>query len=171
MYIEVASEEVARQAQPQLVNLIIRTVDDGASIGWLPPMPSAEAEAYWAGRIAAVHNDETILLLAWDAETLIGTAQLRLEQRPNGIHRAEVQKVMVHPNHRQRGIGKALMLTLEEQARHHHRSMLFLDTREGDASEGLYQKMGYARVGAIPNYVLNPDGDFAATVVYAKILA
>lgn len=170
MHITIATEDAARAVLPNLIDLVVRTVDDGASIGWLPPMPPIAAEDYWQGRLAAVAKGDAILLLAWEGEVLIGTAQLGLERRPNGVHRAEVQKVMVHPDARQRGVGKALMLVIEEQARAHQRSMLFLDTREGDPSEGLYQKVGFVRVGAIPNYVINPDGSFAATVLYAKIL-
>jgi acetyltransferase len=170
MHIDIATPETVRAALPQLIDLIIRTVDDDGSIGWLPPMPRAEAEAYWESRLAAVVRGNTVLLLAWEDTILVGTAQLALEYRPNGTHRGEVQKVMVSPDFRQRGIGFSLMTAIEEQARQHRRSMLFLDTRLGDPSEKLYVKCGYAKVGEIPNYVINPNGSFAPTSLYAKVL-
>lgn len=170
MHITIATPETARAALPQLIDLMIRTVEDGGSIGWLPPMPYAEAVTYWESRLAAVSQGDSILLLAWEDDILVGTAQLALERRPNGLHRGEVQKVMVNPDFRQRGIGFALMLKLEEQAQCHGRTMLFLDTRLGDPSERLYLKCGYAKVGEIPNYVINPDKSLSPTVLYAKIL-
>lgn len=171
MHIDIATPETARAALPQLIDLMIRTVDDDGSIGWLPPMPHTEAEAYWESRLVAASKGDVVLLLAWENAVLIGTAQLALERRPNGTHRGEVQKVMVNPDFRQRGIGFALMTVIEEQARRHGRTMLFLDTRLGDPSEKLYAKCGYAKVGEIPNYVINPDGSLSSTVLYAKILA
>jgi hypothetical protein len=59
---------------------------------------------------------------------------------------------------------------LEGCAIQNNRSLLFLDTREGDPAEALYLKLGYVKAGAIPQYVRNPDGSLHATVVYYKIL-
>lgn len=170
MQIEVADAASAQRSLPQLVELIVRTVEGGASIGWLPPLATDDATSYWRGRIGAVTAGTCVLLLAWDGETLVGTAQLALEPRPNGNHRAEVQKVMVRDGYRRQGIARQLMVALEEQARRHGRSLLFLDTREGDVAELLYRQMGYARAGAIPNYVRSERGGFDATVLYYKWL-
>lgn len=170
MRIEIASQTAAEQNLAQLNALLINNVDSGASIGWLPPLQESEAESYWRSRFVEIGAGSRVLLFAWEHERIIGSAQLGLEQRENGNHRAEVQKVMVHTDFRQRGIGRALMQRLEECARQHQRSLLFLDTRQGDPSEALYLKTGYVRVGAIPNYVRNPNGDLVATVLYYKIL-
>ena len=170
MRIEAANEALARKHLSQLNDLLVRTVDDGASIGWLPPMSDSAAAAYWQERFAAVGEGSCVLLLAWEGETLVGSAQLRLEQRENGIHRAEVQKVMVHPDHRRRGVARQLMRVLEDHARQNQRSLLVLDTRLGDPSEALYHQMGYEKVGEIPYYVINPSGSLHATVVYYKFL-
>lgn len=170
MQIESADAVIAEHHLRQLIDLLVQAVDGGASIGWLPPMQPSAAEDYWRGRIAAIHAGTCILLLVWDHNAIVGTAQLGLEQRENGNHRAEVQKVIVHPDHRRRGIARQLMHALEEQAIQHNRSLLFLDTREGDPAEALYRGLGYVRVGAIPNYVRATGGGFEATVVYYKIL-
>lgn len=44
-----------------------------------------------------------------DGRRIVGTAQLALGMRPNGMHRAEVTKVMVLREARREGIGRALM--------------------------------------------------------------
>lgn len=170
MQIEVAGAAVARQMLPQLNDLLVMTVNNGASIGWLPPIDATVATPYWQSRYAAIEAGVCVLFLAWDGDSLAGTAQLSLEQRENGNHRAEVQKVMVQPAHRRRGIGKALMQAVETYARNNGRSLLYLDTRQGDPAEALYRQMGYVRAGSIANYVRNEHGGFDATVIYYKIV-
>jgi ribosomal protein S18 acetylase RimI-like enzyme len=78
--------------------------------------------------------------------------------------------VIVDTGYRRRGIGVQLMKAVEEYAIKAGRSLLFLDTREGDNAEVLYRKMGFSETGKIPNYVRKTGGGFEATVVYYKIL-
>ena len=170
MRIEIASEAATRQNLAQLIDLLVNTVNDGASIGWIPPIDKATAADYWQERIPEIGAGNRVLWLAWEGEMLIGSAQLGLEQRENGNHRAEVQKVMVRTDYRRRGIARQLMLALEDYAIHAHRSLLFLDTRQGDPSENLYLNVGYVKAGVIPQYARNENGDLVATVIYYKIL-
>lgn len=165
-----ATPATAQQHLDQLVALVINCVDDGASIGWLPPMQRSDAQAYWEGRVDALHTGTLIMLLALEEDRIAGTVQLALEQRPNGVHRAEVQKLMVHTTYRRRGIARQLMQRIEQLAVENQRRMLFLDTRRGDASEILYRQLGYVETGIIPQYVISPGGVFDDTVFYAKIL-
>jgi hypothetical protein len=44
-----------------------------------------------------------------------------------------------------------------------------LDTASGDA-ERMYQRAGWVRVGAIPDYALWPDGGLCDTVLYYREL-
>lgn len=150
----------------QLADLLVAVVDDGASIGFLPPLAPSEAHAYWRG----VLKPNTVLLLAEEHGAIIGSAQLHLEPRANGNHRAEVAKVMVSPLARRRGLGRSLMLRLEEIARRERRTLLVLDTRDGDPSNDLYRSMGYLEVGKIPGYARSASGNLHATVFYYKPL-
>jgi ribosomal protein S18 acetylase RimI-like enzyme len=149
-----------------LADLLVAVVDDGASIGWLPPLDRAEARTYWQ----QVPGPATALVLAEQGGRIIGSAQLHLEQRANGRHRAEVAKVMVHPTARQRGLGRQLMLALEAVARREQRSLLVLDTRAGDPSNRLYRSLGYVEVGCIPRYARSANGQLEATIFYFKEL-
>ena len=94
--------------------------------------------------------------------------QLELALRPNGRHRAEVQKLMVHTSRRNRGIGSALMREIEKVAAQCERSLLVLDTRQGDTAEGLYLKMGYILAGRIPRYALSATGELHTTSLFYK---
>ncbi len=112
-----------------------------------------------------------MVLAAHDPELgLVGSGQLELATRANARHRAEVAKVMVHRRARRRGVGRALMLALEEHARRLGRTTLILDTRQGDPSEGLYRSVGWTFAGAIPRYARSATGAFDATALYFKLL-
>ena len=155
-----------------LVGLLKDAVDSGASVGFLPPLAEVEGEAYWRGVVEEVRDGSCVLLGAREADgALIGTAQLLLATRPNGSHRAEVAKVIVHTKARRRGIGRALMLAIEARARGLGRTTLVLDTRRGDPSEGLYTSVGYSLAGVIPRYARSANGALDPSAFYYRLLS
>jgi ribosomal protein S18 acetylase RimI-like enzyme len=176
--IESLSAEGAARHRAQLSALLRDAVDSGASVGFLPPLAEAEADAYWRGVVAAVREGSCLLLVARDAEggadapggEIVGTAQLLLATRPNARHRAEVAKVIVHTKARRHGIGRALMLAVEEHARRLRRTTLVLDTRQGDPSERLYTSVGYRFAGAIPAYAESAAGALDPSAFYYRLL-
>ena len=50
------------------------------------------------------------------------------------------------------------------------RSLLVLDTREGDPSNFLYTSLGYNEAGRIPYYAKSADGQLDSTVLYYKVI-
>lgn len=158
------------QHRSTLLELLRDAVDAEASVGFLPPLATAEGQAFWQDVEAAVAAETTLLLIAEEAGQLVGTVQLVLATKPNGRHRAEVSKLLVHSRAQRRGIGRQLMRAVEELARQHGRSTLVLDTLQGAGSELLYQSLGYTAAGAIPAFARVPGGALAATVVYYKLL-
>ena len=151
--------------------MLTDSVDGGASVGFLPPLDLAEAGRYWQGVEVAIEKGSRRLWVAREANGAVtGTVQLDLEARPNGSHRAEVMKLMVHSLHRQRGLGRALMQAAEEDARRLGRTTLVLDTRAGDPSEQLYRSMGWVRAGIIPCYARSARGALDPTAFYYKLL-
>ncbi len=161
----------ARLERAGLVALLQNVVDDGASVGFLPPVAAEEAAQYWDGVATAVDDGFRILWIAHaPAEGVVGTVQLDLEKRANGNHRAELAKLMVHTKARRRGIARALMLAAESEARRLGRSTLFLDTRLGDPSEILYRAMGWQFVGSIPRYARSASGALDANAIYYRLL-
>ena len=169
--IDALGAEQAARERPGLFALLKDAVDSGASVGFLPPLAEAEGEAYWLGVVDAVGDGSCVLLGAREVDgTLVGTAQLLLATRPNGSHRAEVAKVIVHTKARRRGIGRALMLALEERARRLGRTTLVLDTRRGDPSEELYTSVGYTLAGVIPRYARSANGALDPSAFYYRVL-
>lgn len=164
------STDELEKVLPQLTEILIDSVHDGASVGFIPPLAEAEAQAYWRSRRAGMESGDLVLLGAWQGEQLVGTAQLGLEQRANGNHRGEVMKLLVHTQARRQGIGRELMLALETLALEEQRSLLVLDTRHGDPSNFLYASLGYQLVGIIPNYARSANGELDAGAFYYKLI-
>jgi ribosomal protein S18 acetylase RimI-like enzyme len=149
-----------------LASLLIAVVEDGASIGFLPPLCEDDSLSYWKGVLApnvrlwvARHNGE-----------LVGTVQLHLSTPRNGTHRAEIAKLMVHPKSRRMGIARRLMAVAEQTAIQDNRSLIVLDTRAGDPSNTLYRSLGFLEAGRIPQYARSADGHLHETVFYYKLL-
>ncbi len=157
---------VAELGPRQLAELLVAVVHDGASVGFLPPLPVDQVERYWSGLLAA----GVVLLIAETDGRIIGTVQLHLASQPNARHRAEVAKLMVHPAARRQGIGRQLMHEVEAEARRRGRSLLVLDTRAGDPSNELYTSVGFQEAGRIPRYARSGNGQLDAAVFYYKEL-
>jgi len=165
-----AADEVGEYLS-ELVGALREAVEDGASVGFLPPLGVDEARGYWEGVIGALREGSRMLLVARGADgAVLGTVQLDLAMRANGRHRAEVSRLIVRRAAQRRGVARALMAALEDEARRIGRTTLVLDTRQGDPSERLYQSLGWQVVGAIPQYARSADGSLAGTVLYYKLL-
>ncbi len=145
----VTVREIA-QLQPAEMNdlceVLIACVNDGASLGFHAPLPRDIARDWWE----RLPRPGVTLLVAEADGRLGGAVQLHSAESANGAHRAEVAKLLVHPAWRRRGVARALMTGLEAEARRAGKSLLVLDTREGDPSNELYSALGYVPGGRIP---------------------
>lgn len=159
----------AENMLPGLADLLKDSVDSGASVGFLPPLSLEVATAYWEDILNSL-DGVRVLLIAQDGEQIAGSVQIYLEPRANGNHRAEIQKLMVHTDHRRKGIGRQLMQAAEAIVHDYGRTLIVLDTRPGDIAEGLYTQMGYQTAGFIPQYARSADGSLDATVFMYRIL-
>lgn len=159
----------AAEALPELIGILTDAVDSGASVGFLAPLAPEAARAYWE-EVAA--DPACLLWGAWFDGELLGSAQLHLAAKANAAHRAEVAKLMVHRRARRRGLGRALMQAVEDEARRRGRTTLVLDTRQGDPSEDLYRSLGWQPAGVIPEFARSSHGaGLHATALYYKLLA
>ena len=158
----------ARDLQ-ELSDVLIDCVEGGASVSFMLPMSLPKAAAYWRGVAAQVALGESLVLAAFDAGAIIGTATLILKQPENQPHRADLAKMLVHRRARRRGVGAALLQAAEAEALAAGRSLLVLDTASADA-ERVYARGGWVRLGEIPDYALWPAGGYCATSVFYKQL-
>lgn len=162
--IQSLSADEALLRVPALTALLQDAVDGGASVGFLPPLAVEEAGAYWHGVVAGVRQGQRQLLVALNEGAVVGSVQLYLESRPNGSHRGEINKLLVLTSARRSGIATALMQAAHAAAAAAGRSLLVLDTVQGDTAERLYRRLGYREAGVIPRYARNGSGGFDPTV-------
>ena len=111
-----------------------------------------------------------MVLGAWLGEALAGTVTVLLDCPPNQPPRAELAKMMVHPDFRGRGIALALGRAAEQVARQHRRSLIVLDTATDGGAARLYEKLGFQLAGEIPDYAFKPHGGLTGTLIYWKRL-
>ncbi|WP_020116630.1 GNAT family N-acetyltransferase [Streptomyces canus] len=153
-----------------LADLLIDTVDGGASIGFLAATDRAAAVAWWKERVGAVAAGHLAVWAAYDGRRAVGTVSLAFPDKPNSRHRAELVKLMVHRDARGQGLGRRLLGTAENAARSAGITLLHLDTETGSPAERLYGSAGWTRAGVIPDYAADPAGVLRPTTHYYKRL-
>ena len=156
-----------------LAAVLHAAVHECASVGFVLPFSLEDALGFWRDRILPVVR--TGARRVWVARVegrLVGTVQLILDTPPNQRHRAEIAKLLVLPDARRLGIGRALMQAAEAAARAEGRTLLTLDTRTGDRAEPLYLSMGYIAAGVIPGYARGPhSAELEPTTIMYKAIA
>lgn len=141
----------------ELSEMLQACVHAGASINFILPITSFKSEQYWNTTILPGVLKGTRMVWVTRLENRVaGSVQLDCDTPPNQTHRAEVAKMMVHPDFRRQGIAKYLMIKLDTRARALGKTLITLDTRTGDNAEPLYAEMGYVTAGTIPGYCRDP---------------
>jgi GNAT superfamily N-acetyltransferase len=165
-----AADEV-RAHLDGLARVLADCVAGGASVGYMAPFSEDEARRVYEAYADGVERGRRILLAAFAEGELVGTAQVVFAPHPNQPHRAEVARVLVHRSARRRGIAQRLMEQAEREALAEGRTLLVLDAVTGGDAERLYERLGWTRVGEIPNFALYPDGSPCGTTFFYKALA
>src|SRR6516165_12377781 len=136
----------------QLSEVLIDCVEGGASVSFMLPLLPEKALAFWRRVAADVRSGKRILLVADDESGIAGTAQVALDMPENQPHRGDLAKMLVHRRARNRGLGAELLRAAEDAARDAGRTLLVLDTVPGSAGERLYRRLGWHRVGEVPDF-------------------
>ena len=164
-----AAAEV-RECLEGLAAVLVDCVAGGASVRYLAPFSAEDARSAFEAVAAEVEAGSRLLLAAFLDGDVVGTVQVVAATQPNSPHRAEIVQLLVHRAARRRGIAEQLMSRAEADAKRSGRTLLVLDTVTGDAAERLYERLGWTKVGVIPNYALYPDGRPCDTTVFFKKL-
>ena len=154
----------------QLADVLIDCVEGGASVSFMLPLTRERAVAFWQREARDVTNGARALLVAEDAHGICGTVQLVFDLPENQPHRGDLAKMLVHQRARRQGLGEALMRAAEDAARESGKTLLVLDAVTGGDAERLYERLGWQRVGVIPDYALMPDGAPCDTTVFFRDL-
>jgi GNAT superfamily N-acetyltransferase len=160
----------------ELGSLLADVVHGGSSLGFLHGLTPYEAATWWRDYVGpSVEGGSTAVWVAIDTEAAaparcVGTISLAFTEKPNGRHRAEVVKLMVHGSTRGTGLGRTLLATAERAAAEAGVTLLVLDTETGSPAENFYRKAGWDEVGVIPDYAADPAGVLRPTTLFCKRL-
>ncbi len=153
-----------------LADLLVDAVDSGASVSFLAGLDTETARSWWRGRLPDVEAGHIVPFVAQTGDRVVGVVLLLPSQSQNGVHRAEIAKLIVHRDARGRGIATSLLAAAEEHARVASRWLLILDTQTGSDAEYLYRARGWHQAGEIPAFASRPDGTLAAATFFSKDL-
>jgi len=174
-----ASRAASVDAEIDMLAEVLRgVVHAGAGVSFFTPFSIDDARGFWVDKVLPQvrAGQRRVVVARLDERSecgarIVGTVQLELEMPPNQQHRAAVAKLLVDPAARRRGIGKALMIALEEIARSERRTLLTLDTVSGSSAELLYRSLDFIAAGVIPRYArgaLTPELE-STTIMYKEL--
>ncbi|MCB5160767.1 GNAT family N-acetyltransferase [Marinomonas algarum] len=153
-----------------LIELLCDAVDSGAPIGFLPPMSDAEAKSYWQSVNDDLQANARQVLLVREDDKVVGSVQIGMSPKANALHRCDVEKLMVHTDVRENGLGSILMQGVERVAAAMQRHLLILEVRSDDIAHDMYVNMGYIAFGEVPGYTRSANGMLHnATFFYKEI--
>ncbi|MFF9909891.1 GNAT family N-acetyltransferase [Streptomyces sp. NPDC013457] len=162
---------IRAQASDGLADLLVDAVEGGASLGFLAPLDKAEAASWWQ---TVAEEAERGVRDVWaslgPAGEVLGAVTLVRTEKPNGRHRGEIARLIVHREARGRGLGGRLLAAAEAHAAREGLTLLILDTETDSPAEGLYRKAGWTPAGTIPDFAADPAGTLRPTTLYYKRL-
>ncbi len=161
----------ARAVLPDLCDVLADCVNGGASVGFMQPYGPDDAMPYWQAVADSVESGATLLLVARIEGRVVGTVQVGAAQMPNQPHRGDLKKLLVHRSARGKGLARLLMAAAEREAARIGKTLLVLDTATGSDAEAIYPRLGWQRVGVVPDYALWPEGGLCDTTLFYKRIA
>lgn len=170
--LKILSADDLRFATRDFATLLINCVTHGASIHFLKTIGQLKAVMFWNAIADQAAKDGRVIfaIRRTDDNALVGTVQVVPAAPENQPHRAEIAKMMVLKTERNKGLGEVLMRAAEDAAKQMGKTLLTLDTATGSAADRLYTRLGWTKVGDIPDYALTPEGELcSATVFYKKL--
>lgn len=154
-------EPLARPASDadirDLARLLVDAVESGGAVSFVLPLSVERAEEWWRGMLESAAPG-AVVLVARDAQGIVGSVQMHPGWAPNQPHRAEIAKLLVHRRARRGGLGTHLMHAIEQAGAQAGFRLLTLDAKRGGAAEALYRRLGWVYVGMIPRFAVDPDG-------------
>ena len=139
-------------------------------------------EAWWSPvlLLAQYRDEESIAALCADPEYIVRVARregqvvgmgVLLQPDPAPLHHTAELSLGVHPEHRRRGIGRALVeaLLAAGQQRGVERVRGWVCEENGPA-RALLARLGFTEVARLPGELRRPDGKLVDVVVYNLVL-
>ena len=115
-------------------------------------------------------NCHYLLIAADGAEPSPGEDAAGFALSRHGFEEEELLLFAVRPEHRGRGIGRALLARFADSARKRGAARLLLEMRRGNTAEYLYRSFGFEPIGLRPDYYRQADGSRVDAITFAMNL-
>ncbi len=170
--IRFSTHNEARAAIPDLCEILADCVEGGASVGFMQPYTPADAEPYWRGVAEAVEAGVNLLVGGGSRrqDRRHGPGRLGLDAEPAASRRPE-ETARASFGARQRPGAAADGGGRTRSRQDTASTLLVLDTATGSDAEAIYPRLGWERVGVIPDYAMWPEGGYCATTLFYKRIA
>lgn len=134
----------------------------GGAVGWLEVPPPEEVRA-WADTLENA-------VLAWDGDRLLGSGSWARHGYAVLAQNAELRKVMVRPDARGRGVGRAVTAALVEDAKVAGVEVLTLDCRGNNhGALRMYASLGFVVSGRRPDYIAVGEHRFDQVMLHLDL--
>lgn len=164
--VDMLDAAAATSAERRLADILRACVDDGAALGFRAPLPADRARAHWRRVSASVASGAMLLLAAWAEGQLAGAVMLDMDMAETQPHRAGLHMLMVHPELRGRGIGRALLRRAEQAAERLGRTVLTAQAARAD----LFTALGWQIAGRIADDTRDAAGRARETLIMRRAL-
>ncbi|HLU55132.1 MAG TPA: GNAT family N-acetyltransferase [Pseudonocardia sp.] len=131
----------------------------GGAVGFAPDAPEADIREAAEQAVADVRAGRAQMFALTRGDDLVGTVFLRRGEKATVRHRADVVRLMVHPDLQGRGWGKALLDAAVAHATALGLEQLLLSARGGTTLPDFYEKLGWRQVGRFPDALRIGPGD------------
>ncbi|HEX4218114.1 MAG TPA: GNAT family N-acetyltransferase [Acidimicrobiales bacterium] len=126
----------------------------GGAVGWLEPPSPRESDAWLLPVLDEVGRGDAALCVVSADGTPAALGTWRRDPGPIFAHRAQVSKVMAHPDSRGLGLGELVVSSLVGHARTSGIETLRLSARGNNhLAIELYERLGFRVWGRLPNAI------------------
>ncbi|MGN6299594.1 MAG: GNAT family N-acetyltransferase [Angustibacter sp.] len=141
-----------------VVALLRQAVRDGAALGWVVPPPEDEVRELLRSVRAAESAGDAAVALELRGDEVVGFGYWRRYARPTHHPQADLERLVVAPSSRRRGLGRRLLQQLVARADALGVETLTLDVRGDNAGAiALYESAGFRRYGTLSDFVAFGD--------------
>jgi len=106
---------------------------------------------------------------AFDGSELVGIAGLLIGKGQKEAHKGRLVGMYVRPSTRKAGVGRRLVETMVESARHHVELIQLAVVSDNEQARRLYARLGFVEYG-LERKALKQDGRYDDEVLMAKNL-
>jgi putative acetyltransferase len=156
-----------RPANPEEGTYLNKWLTDPAILRWFPMIDAREIDD--AVRIWMGYSKFQACFTAYENGVPVGMSTLYIQPYQKFAHQC-LFAIIVDENHRNKGIGKALMEYMIQAAKNQFKiEILHLEVYEGNPAIRLYERLGFKEFGRQPKFI-KIDGEYLDKIMLQKEL-